>query len=499
MNDDPGSTSSDATARTAEASSRASEDRARVLVADDESSILENMKDWLEDDGHQVVTVADGDAAFEALAGEDFDIAFLDIRMPGATGLEILKRVRTLGSDTAIVIMTAESTFDNTMEAMKRGALDYLRKPFSLGETSVLVAKALRNRSLEREVRLLRREVAGQHASPERLIGRCDAMLEVFKTVGKVAGSDVPVLITGETGTGKERVARAIHEASPRAGERFLAVNTAAIPRELLESELFGHERGAFTGAVESRPGRFREASGGTLLLDEIGDMATDLQAKLLRVLQNGEVTAVGGKRTDRVNVRVVAATHRDLDDMVREGRFREDLLYRLRIVPVHLPPLRERPGDVESLAEHFVTLYSQELVGSPRWLSAAAVERLAAHAWPGNVRELENAIKRALVLASSEVLSPEDFAFLDAGAGDEDAPISLADLVRGELDRALDGDDGGEVYRRVVESVERPLLETALARTGGNQIKAAALLGINRNTLRKKIVDLGIPVPGRP
>jgi two-component system nitrogen regulation response regulator GlnG len=482
MSEDSAPTSGDAAVRSAD-------ECARVLVADDEVSILENMKDWLEDEGHQVVTVTDGDAAFEALAGEDFDIAFLDIRMPGATGLEILERVRTLGSDMAIVIMTAESTFDNTMEAMKRGALDYLRKPFSLGETSVLVSKALRNRALEREVRLLRREVAGQHASPERLIGRCDAMLGVFKTVGKIAGSDVPVLITGETGTGKERIARAIHEASPRAGERFVAVNTAAIPRELLESELFGHERGAFTGAVESRPGRFREASGGTLLLDEIGDMATDLQAKLLRVLQNGEVTSVGGKRTDRVDVRVV---------MVREGRFREDLLYRLRIVPVHLPPLRERPGDVESLAEHFVSLYSQELVGSPRFLSAAALERLTSHPWPGNVRELENAIKRALVLASSEVLSPEDFAFLDATPSGEDAPISLADLVRSELDRALEADDGGEVYRRVVESVERPLLETALARTGGNQIKAAALLGINRNTLRKKIVDLGIPVPGR-
>jgi len=476
-----------------------SDERARVLVADDEESILENLKDWLEDDGHEVVTVRSGDEAFEALAGQDFDIAFLDIRMPGASGLEVLERVRTLGSDTAIVIMTAESTFDNTLEAMKRGALDYLRKPFALGETSVLVRKALRNRALEREVRLLRREVAGQHGAPDRLIGRCDAMLEVFKTVGKVAGSDIPVLITGETGTGKERIARAIHEASPRAAERFVAVNTAAIPRELLESELFGHERGAFTGAIESRPGRFREASGGTLLLDEIGDMAIDLQAKLLRVLQNGEVMAVGGKRADRVNVRVIAATHRDLDAMVREGTFREDLLYRLRIVPVKLPPLRERSEDIPSLAEHFVAVYSEELVGAPRYLSDATLGKLRAHPWPGNVRELENAIKRALVLASGEVLSPEDFAFLDAAPEDEEAPVSLGDLVRRELDLALEaGGETGDVYRRVVEGVERPLLEAALARTGGNQIRAAALLGINRNTLRKKIVDLGIALPGR-
>ena len=479
---------------------RASDERARVLVADDEPSILENLREWLSDEGHEVVTVASGDAAFEALAGQDFDIAFLDIRMPGATGLEILERVRTLGSDTAVVIMTAESTFDNTMEAMKRGALDYLRKPFSLAETGVLVTKALRNRALEREVRLLRREVAGRHGPPDRLIGRCDAMLEVFKTVGKVAMSDVPVLITGETGTGKERVARAIHEASARAGQRFVAVNTAAIPRELLESELFGHERGAFTGAVEARTGRFREAAGGTLLLDEIGDMAVDLQAKLLRVLQNGEVTSVGGKRAERVDVRVIAATHRDLDQLVRDGRFREDLLYRLRIVPVHLPPLRERNEDVRSLAEHFVALYAEDLVGGARWLSEAALEKLVGHPWPGNVRELENAIKRALVLASGDVLSPEDFAFLLHRAdGEAEEPLSFADLVEHEIEAALaDPQGGGELYRRVVESVERPLLAAALERTGGNQIRAAALLGINRNTLRKKIVDLGIALPGR-
>ncbi|NNL68253.1 MAG: sigma-54-dependent Fis family transcriptional regulator [Myxococcales bacterium] len=478
------------------------QERARVLVADDEASILENMREWLQDDGHEVVTVTSGDEAFERLAAQDFDIAFLDIRMPGATGIEVLERSRTLGSDTAIVIMTAESTFDNTMEAMKQGALDYLRKPFALSETSLLVTKALRNRALEREVRLLRREVAGQHTAgelPDRLIGRCDAMLEVFKTVGKVAASDVPVLITGETGTGKERVARAIHEASGRGSERFVAVNTAAIPRDLLESELFGHERGAFTGAVDSRPGRFREASGGTLMLDEIGDMAVDLRAKLLRVLQVGQVQSVGGKRADRVDVRVIAATHRDLDEMVREGRFREDLLYRLRIVPVHLPPLRERQEDVASLAEHFVALYSTELVGAPRYLSEPAVRKLASHAWPGNVRELENAVKRALVLASGDVLSPEDFAFLDSAPGEAEAPLSLDDLVRQELDRALEEPDGErDVHRRVVESVERPLIEAALERTGGNQIRAAALLGINRNTLRKKIVELGIALPGR-
>jgi len=477
-----------------------SEERARVLVADDEPSIRYVIREALEDAGHDVEEVASGDAAFESLAARAFDVAFLDIRMPGPTGLELLDRMRAIGSDTAVVIITAENTFENAVEAMKRGALDYLVKPFRMDEVTALVAKAGRARALEREVRALRREVGERGGTAQRLIGRSDAMLEIFKTVGKVAGSDVAVLVTGESGTGKELVARAIHAASPRAGGPFVALNTAAVPRDLLESELFGHERGAFTGAVEARSGRFREASGGTLLLDEIGDMPVELQAKLLRVLQTGEVTSLGGRRTDRVDVRIVAATHRDLDALVREGRFREDLVYRLRVVPLHIPALRARPEDIPVLAHHFVARYAAELATGPRYLSDATVEKLVAQPWPGNVRELENAIKRALVLASSDVLSPEDFAFLDGGAEGAPEPPSLADLVDRELDAALeDPTAGGEVYRRVVERVERPLIESALARTGGNQIRAAALLGINRNTLRKKIVDLGIPIPGRP
>jgi two-component system nitrogen regulation response regulator GlnG len=469
---------------------------ARVLVADDEPSIRFVLRETLEQLGCTVVEAASGDAALKALSASSFEVAFLDIRMPGPSGLELLERVRALGRDVAVVIITAQNTFENAVEAMKRGALDYLVKPFAMAEVQALVAKALRVRSLEREVSALRREMGGRIAPGDRLVGRSPALLEVFKTVGRVAPRNVAVLITGESGTGKELVARAIHAASPRAGSPFLAVNTAAIPRELLESELFGHERGAFTGAVAPRAGRFREASGGTLFLDEIGDMPVELQAKLLRVLQSDEVTPVGGRVPERVDVRIIAATHRDLDSAVARGEFREDLLYRLRVVPIHIPPLRERREDVRVLAEHFCDRYAPELAGSPRFLSAEALARLERHPWPGNVRELENAIKRALVLASGEVLSPEDFALLEAPRREpEIAP--LEELVAAEADRALDS-GAQELHRRLLERVERPLLARVLARTGGNQIRAAALLGINRNTLRKKIVELGIELPGR-
>jgi two-component system nitrogen regulation response regulator GlnG len=473
---------------------------ARVLIADDEASIRFVLRETLESAGHEVVDVASGDAALEAVAEGDFDFAFFDIRMPGFSGLELLDRVKTLGSDVAVVIITAQNTFENAVEAMKRGALDYLVKPFGTEEVLGLVEKGLRTRALETEVRALRRQVSQQTVPGERLVGRCGAMLDVFKTVGRVARSDVPVLITGESGTGKELIARAIHAASDRSEKPFVAVNAAAIPRELLESELFGHERGAFTGAVQARTGRFREASSGTLFLDEIGDMPVDLQAKLLRVLQSGEVTPVGGNRAETVDVRILAATHRDLDAAASDGSFREDLLYRLRVVPIVVPPLRERPEDVPPLVDHFLQRYDQELTGGTHGVSAETTKRLAAHDWPGNVRELENAIKRALVLANSDVLTPDDFAFLEASPrSPEPAGAGLEELVIDEVERALAADGGGEIYRTLMTRVERPLIETALARTSGNQIRAAALLGINRNTLRKKITDLGLDVPPRP
>jgi two-component system nitrogen regulation response regulator GlnG len=469
----------------------------RVLVADDEDSIRFVLRETLEEAGHEIVEATSGDAALELLTSESFALALLDIRMPGPSGLEILDQLRNSGTDTPVVIITAQNTFENAVEAMKRGALDYLVKPFGMAEVLALVEKARRTRELQREVRELRREVA-QAPPGERLVGKSPSLLEIYKTIGRVAGSDVPVLITGESGTGKELVARAIHNASSRAEGPFVALNTAAIPRELLESELFGHERGAFTGAVQARAGRFRDAAGGTLFLDEIGDMPIELQAKLLRVLQSSEVMAVGARESEHVDVRILAATHRDPDSAVSDGLMREDLLYRLRVVPIHVPPLRERAEDVEMLAEHFLDRYGVELTGKPHRLAPATLERLRAYDWPGNVRELENAIKRALVLASGDVLDPDDFQFLESGDTSGGGNASLEGAVVAEAEQLLAEPDADGLYAELIERVERPLLETVLRETDGNQIRAAARLGINRNTLRKKIAELGIRLPRR-
>jgi len=481
----------------------------RILIADDEPSIRFVLRDALEGDGHEVVEAADGNAAREALAGQHFDLALLDIRMPGPSGLELLDELRTRGAEAPpVVIMTAQNTFENAVEAMKRGAFDYLTKPFELAHIQALVEKARQLRSLRGEVAALRRQVGEAFRSGEPLVGRTPAMLELFKTIGRVAASDAAVLILGESGTGKEVVARAIHYHSRRREGPFVAVNMTALPSELIEAELFGHERGAFTGAVEARSGRFREAQGGTLLLDEIGDLPLSLQAKLLRVLQERVVSPLGGRQAVPIDVRIIASTHRDLDELVREKRFREDLYFRLNVVPLRIAPLRERKGDVPLLVAHFVERFADELGVPRRWPTESALERLQRRDWPGNVRELENAIKRALVLASSEVITPEDIdqatAAPRAGAASRGGNASdWAELARCEIaERFTAGPEAGEAegtpgpYWSFVSRLERAVIREALARSRGNQIQAARLLGINRNTLRKKIAELGIPSP---
>ena len=471
-----------------------------ILVADDESSIRFVIREALEAEGHTVEEASDGEKALQLLLANHFDLAFIDIRMPGQSGLEVLEQARSMGSPTPIVIITAQNTMENAVEAMKMGALDYLIKPFSLAQVAALAERTQKIRSLQNEVDTLRRE-SGHDLAPagQRLIGSSPSMLDIFKTVGKVAVRNVPVLIMGESGTGKELVARAIHSASTRSERTFVAVNAAAIPGELLESELFGHERGAFTGAVAPRLGRFREAAGGTLFLDEIGDMPIALQAKLLRVLQSGEVTPVGGRDPIHVDVRVVTATHRNLDEAVENGQFREDLLYRLRVVPIEVPSLRERKDDIRILAEHFVRHYAGELAESEMTISDSAIAALESYPWPGNVREMENAIKRALVLASTAILGPEDFAFLtESRTRDENKGQDIDALINTWVQTALDQDNTGELHSQVLAAVEKPLVATVLDHTDGNQIRAAALLGINRNTLRKKIAELGLAIPNR-
>ncbi len=471
----------------------------RILVADDENSIRFVLRETLEDCGHEVIEARDGTEGRERLVSESFDAAFLDIRMPGLSGLELLDEFAGRGPDAPmIIIMTAQNTFENAVEAMKRGAFDYLTKPFDLTEVQALVGKMVRLRALQGEVAALRRQVGDVFRGREVLVGKSHAMIETFKTIGRVARSDADVLILGESGTGKELVARALHYHSARSEKPFMAVNVSAMPADLIEAELFGHERGAFTGAHQARTGRFRDAHGGTLLFDEIGDMPLALQVKLLRVLQERAVTPVGSSQPIAVDVRIVAATHRDLAATVREGRFREDLYFRLNVVPIHIAPLRDRKEDIAILVQHFVERFSKELGVPRRWPTEGALQLLEGYSWPGNVRELENVIKRALVLAAGEVLTEEDI----HGATEVRAPGGgdWTARVREELIAMLDSpNDRGDTgpYWILVEKLERVVIAEALRRSSGNQIQAARLLGINRNTLRRKLTELGIDGSG--
>lgn len=461
----------------------------RVLVLDDDAAIRTVVAQALRRAGYEVST-ADRLAALDRLlAAGPPDVLVSDVVLPDGDGIDAMATVVARFPALPIIVMSARNTLTTAVRANAVGAYEYLPKPFDLHLLTRAVAGAL-----------ARGGTAASAAEPEDpalpLIGRSPAMQDVYRTIARVVGNDLTVLVTGESGTGKELVARAIHDLGPRRDRAFVAINMAAIPRELIEAELFGHERGAFTGAAQRNAGRFEQANGGTLFLDEIGDMPLEAQTRLLRVLQTGEFTTIGGARTIRADVRIVAATNRDLSAQVEAGLFREDLYYRLDVVPVALPPLRERGGDVGLLARHFLDLAVS--AGLPRRrLSDAALAALAAHHWPGNVRELENLMRRLAVLARDEVI---DAAAIAAAVADraappvEDAP-DLAAAVRALIDRIdrAGGLDDGTLHARVVAEVERPLIEAILARHGGNQLRAARALGINRNTLRKRLDDLGI------
>lgn len=472
----------------------------RILVADDEESMRWVLSKALRKKGFTVDLARDGDEALRLVRSESYDLAILDIKMPGISGLDLLDKVRELKSDLLVVIMTAEAGMKNAVEAMKRGAYDYLTKPFDLEVMDAIVEKANRAREMTLQVSTLKDELKEHYMLDKGIIGNSAPMGEVYKTIGKVAPSDMTVLIQGESGTGKELIARAIHFNSRRLGKPFIAMNCAAIPKELLESELFGHEKGAFTGAVERKPGKFEQANGGTVFLDEIGDMPLDLQAKILRVLQEREITRTGGSQNIIVDVRIVAATNQDLQQLVQQRLFREDLYYRLNVVPINLLPLRERREDILLLVEHFLKKTCAELDIPLKKIDQAALDRLFANSWPGNVRELENVIKRAVILSSDPLLTVEDFPVLmttggSAGSGED---ISLEALVDRKLRVSfvnVEKLDSGDLYNMVIEQVERPLITFLLEKTRWNQVRAASILGINRNTLRKKISDLGIEI----
>ena len=471
----------------------------RILIAEDEESIRFVLTRALESRGYRVEAFAEGLPALEALKSGAFDLAIVDIRLPDVSGLDLLSRARSEGrSDIPVLVMTAESTMANAIEAMKRGAFDYVTKPFDIEEVQLLVERALGMRRLTLMVENLKDEVRPHYTPGEGIVGKTPAMQEIYKTIGRVAQTDATVLLQGESGTGKELIARALHFHSGRSGP-FVAINCSAIPRELLESEIFGHERGAFTGAVERSVGKFEIADKGTLFLDEVAEMPADLQVKILRVLQEKEFTRVGGRESIRTDARILAATNRDLEQLVRAGRFREDLYFRLKVVPILVPPLRERRGDIPELLRFFILKINREMGTSIAGLTPEAEHLLCEHTWPGNVRELENALIRACVLASGRTLTAQDFHFSDQAASTVPLDNSAFDeMIRRKVRDtfAQHGDvHPSDLHALAVSWVERPLIELTLDRTGGNQVRAAEILGINRNTLRKKITALGIPI----
>ncbi|MCW8859439.1 MAG: nitrogen regulation protein NR(I) [Deltaproteobacteria bacterium] len=470
----------------------------RILVADDEESIRWVLSKALKKQGFSVDLAEDGSQAKNMAIKNHYDLAVLDIKMPGIHGLDLLKEFRSNHPDTLVIIMTAEATMEHAVSAMKHGAYDYLTKPFDLTALDAIILKAEKATAVTEQMDQLKEELQDQYSHGRSIIGNSPPMQEVYKTLGRVAGSDVTVLVTGESGTGKELIARAIHINSPRLGKPFIAINCAAIPHELLESELFGHERGAFTGATERKAGKFEQADGGTLFLDEIGDMPLELQAKLLRVLQEKEITRTGGNQTLRVDVRIVAATNQDLTELVKGKQFREDLYYRLNVVPIRLPALRERQDDIPALVSFFLQRAKQDLGIEQMECTAETLKLLKNYPWPGNVRELENVLKRAALLSPNHILTPADFPGLSDGGKVRSQDESLESLVARKLENSLSQMnllEMNNLYEMVLHQVERPLINIVLNKARGNQVRTAEILGINRNTLRKKITTLDIKV----
>jgi len=446
-----------------------------ILVVDDEVNYLTVMEALLGEAGYETLTAASGTEALKVAAQADLDLVLTDMKMPRMSGIELLSELKRLDPDLPVIIMTAYGTVEKAVEAMKKGAFDYILKPFKNEEILVTIAKALEHRRLLRQNRFLGEEL-GRRYGLTTIVGDSRAMQEILALVHRVAPTKATVLISGESGTGKELIARAIHSLSPRAAKPFISVNVAALTETLLESELFGHERGAFTHAVAMRKGRFELADGGTLFLDEVAEMTPALQVKLLRVLQEMEFERVGGTRTIKVDVRVVAATNKDLKEEVEAGRFREDLFYRLNVVHLKIPPLRQRPEDIPPLAHHFLRKYAQENARGQIHLSPEALTVLSRYSWPGNVRELENVMERAVILCSNNIITPQDLPAELAGERREPAP-DLGQMLPLHLP-----------LPEALERIEEQMIRRALEQAGNVQVRAAELLGITKSLLQYKL-----------
>jgi len=463
----------------------------RILIVDDDLSLCHFLKKTLSQKGYEIITCHSGREATGAVNEQEPNLVLLDNKLPDRTGLDLLGEMKRDHPKMPVIIMTAFGTTDTAIEAMRLGAFDYILKPFELEEISELASKGLEaNKLMKRAVAIP--ALSEYMEDSDQIIGKSKPMQEIFKLIGQVAESDVTVLIRGESGTGKELVARAIYQHSRRKDAPFLAINCAAIPETLLESELFGHEKGAFTGASKRRIGKFEQCNKGTILLDEVGDMSLSTQAKILRVLQEGEFERIGGNETIKVDVRILASTNRRLEELIKEGKFREDLYYRLKIMTIMIPPLRERKDDIQELTEYFFHLYNRQLNTRVSYIDPSIFKRLLSYTWPGNVRELANTIKRGLILAKGDVLSEEDMIF---DVEEEAASFASEEELEKNLNKMLDPlfsdilrfwETG--LHSSLLEKVEKFLIQKALTETGGNQVQAAKLLGISRNTLRHRI-----------
>jgi nitrogen regulation protein NR(I) len=470
---------------------------ARILLIEDDTSLAANLRQVLEDEAYAVTHCARGDDGLRQAEAGEFEAVITDLRLPGLGGLELVRRLHTSKPRLPVILMTAHGTIETAIEATKLGAYEYLQKPFEMERLLELLHRSVAAGTLMSEPVAL----AETSRPGTALVGVSHVMQEVCKEIGRVAAKPVTVLLRGETGTGKELIARAIYQHSGRAGAPFIAINCAAIPENLLESELFGHERGAFTGADHRRIGRFEQADRGTLFLDEIGDLSPGIQVKLLRVLQERTIQRVGGNETLSVDVRVIAATHRDLEAMMAEGKFRADLFYRLSVVTIHLPPLRQRREDVAVLARHFLRKYAAEYEVPEPGLGTEAIRLLEADAWPGNIRQLENVIRRLLLQARGLPIQPEQVRqSLQSPKGEEAGQSgSLHALAADLLARAQRG-ELTDAHARLLEEAEKEVITQAIELARGNQAQAARWLGISRLTLREKLTQLGLrPRTGTP
>lgn len=475
--------------------------KSKILVADDTRELLTILEAYLKKEGAKVITTAEAEEVIPLIEKESPDLVLLDVRFGEMNGLEILSEIKKKDPKLSVIIMTGQGTTETAIEAMKRGAYDYVAKPFKIAELMTFMQRAIDAGRLMKEA--VAYQIQADHdGNGICIIGKSREMLEVYKTIGKVAESNATVLIRGESGTGKELVARAIYQHSLRKDKPFLAVNCAAIPETLLESELFGHEKGAFTGALQRRVGKFQQCDGGTFFLDEVGDMALATQAKVLRVLQEQTFSPVGSEATVKVDVRLIASTHKDLWKSIEKKEFREDLYYRLKVVTIYLPPLRHRTDDIPLLAEYFVQKFNKQYKKDIKKISPEVMEHLVSYAWPGNVRELENAIQTAVVMSKKDVLLIENFPLLSVDQTDESVPVSPTvgrdcdTILRNALMPVIKNSACAKdpaFFQHMIERFDKFLIELALEKTEGNQSHAAELLGISRNTLRLRMKQYGL------